>query len=274
MRSLLLLTALGCLIGCRERLPETPGLEKARGLMSAAPSAEPVEGRSLTPPPQLEKALTGGRLVFQDNFERPSLGTDWVARTPNWRLEGGEVVNTFAKNAGLWLTRELPKGDVRIEFDVRSDPYPRKGNDGKSHEVFEGDLKCEAFNLAQKHQSGYVFIFGGWQNSRNRIARLEEHGKGTGARVVDGPGLKVEPSKTYRMKVLRVGKVLGWYAGERYLAHMVDDDLIQGPWFGFNNWTSHLTFDNLAVYALDAPAPRTGKPAPRVRGGAAPPPRR
>ncbi len=138
-------------------------------------------------------------------------------------------------------------GDVRIEFDARSDEFERKGKT-----VFPGDLKCEAFTVSPEHQTGYVFIFGGWSNRVNRIARLEEHGEGDGARIVDGPKHKVKAGHTYRMKVVRVGKVMAWYADDVYLAHMEDPELIEGRHFGFNNWRSRLTFDNLAVYSLDS----------------------
>ena len=187
--------------------------------------------------------------MFTDDFERTALGDRWTAESPQWRLVDGTIINHHADNAGFWLKERLPTGDVRIEFDVRSDPFNKKVK-GKTTEVFPGDLKCEAFNQEPSHQTGYVLIFGGWNNQVNRIARLEEHGDGEGARIEDGAGYPVQPGQTYRMKVIRVGNTIAWYANDTHLVHMTDDDFINGRYFGFNNWRSRLTFDNVEVYKL------------------------
>ena len=101
-----------------------------------------------------------------------------------------------------------------------------------------------------------MFIFGGWKNTANRIARIEEHAKGKGALVVDGPPHAVKANQTYRMKVLRVGSTLAWYANDKWLAHYTDPNPISGRYFSFNNWAAHVYFDNLVVYSLDT-APKT-----------------
>ena len=261
MRSLRALILLSALVACRERLPETPRLAQARDLLAAGPAAGAGPMRVGAAPEALAAKLKGGRLVFKDDFERTDLGSKWKAASPEWKLQDGEIVNTFAENKGLWLLEKLPPGDVRIEFDVRSDPFQKKVQDGSLREEFPGDLKCEAFNTEPDHQKGYIFIFGGWQNRVNRIARLEEHGNGEGAQVVDGPPHAVEAGHTYHMKLLRIDNTLAYYADDESLVHFTDPRLIRGSYFGFNNWHSHLTFDNVAVYALDggpkkAPEPR------------------
>jgi hypothetical protein len=251
------LAALGVLLllasSCRERHPDTPGLDKARAL-SGAVSASKAGGsvrRVGKAPDGFDKHLTGGKVVFEDDFDRKTPGENYKAETKRWRMVDGQIINKHADNKGFWLLKPLPKGNVRIEFDVRSDSFEKKQQDGSKKEVFPGDLKCEAFNMTPDHQTGYVFIFGGWNNRTNRIARLEEHGDGDGAWVADGPtGNPVEAGHTYRMKIVRVGKTMAWYADDKYLTHMEDPQLIEGQHFGFNNWRSHLTFDNLAVVKL------------------------
>lgn len=266
------LVALACavclLVSCRERYPETEKLARARNLQSQGGGGS--MSRSMTAPDGFESQLKGGKLVFSDDFERDEPGPKWKAETSQWVMTGGTVTNKHADNKGFWLLEKLPTGDVRIEFDVRSDSFTKKDRSGKSSETFPGDLKCEAFNEEPTHQTGYVFIFGGWSNKVNRIARLEEHGDGPGARVVDGPKHAVKKGHTYRMKVVRVGKTIAWYADDKYLVHMTDDKLIRGRHFGLNNWRSHLTFDNVAVYSLPAPkAPpkRTTPPNGTPKGG-------
>ena len=257
--------------GCRERLPETPRLIEARKLNSATTAPESHVRRAGAGTDALKKALTGGKLVFSDAFNRRELGVKWRAGDPHWSVVGNEVVNPFAENKGLWLLGPLPVGDVRIEFDARSDPYPVKGPSGDTHEEFPGDLKCEAFNKTTAHQQGYIFIFGGWQNHVNRIARLEEHGSGEGAQVTDGPPNPVKPAKTYRMKIVRVGSTIAFYADDVQLASFTDGEFIEGRHFGFNNWRAHVTFDNVAVYALDSAKPTAAKGAAPVKArGSAP----
>ncbi len=247
MKLLLAATLIWCILGCRERYPDTTALERARTHRTAATSGRGVIESG--PPEAITARLTGGTLFFSDDFERDMLGPEWNASASTWKLVDGTIVNHHADNAGFWLLKELPEGDIRIEFDVRSDSYSTRKN-GKTAEVFPGDLKCEAFNTKPKHQTGYVFIYGGWNNQINRIARLEEHGDGEGARVEDGVSQKVVAGQTYRMKVIRVGNTVAWYADTTYLAHMTDEDFISGRYFGFNNWRSHLTFDNVEVFAL------------------------
>ena len=72
-------------------------------------------------------------------------------------------------NHPVWLNRELPDA-VRVEFDAWA-------------ETDEGDIKVELAGdgvsfakTASYTATGYVFIFGGWNNSLNVIARLDEHG--------------------------------------------------------------------------------------------------
>ena len=267
MRRAALLTVWAVLLtfGCRERLPETKRLAEARQAQQGGGATGMLQASA--PPPFLEKALTGGRLLFEDDFERAEIGDKWKVHSPNWRLTTGEIVNKGAENKGtnnkgMFLLWKLPeKGDLRIEFDVRSDSFTRKDRSGKKTETFPGDIKAEAFNRAPKHHGiGYVFIFGGWHNRHNRVARMEEHGKGAGAVVVNGPARKVKQGHTYRMKVLRVGSTVAWYADDAYLVHYTDSALIRGPHFGFNNWQSALTFDNLKIYAVDPPTAKKAKP--------------
>jgi hypothetical protein len=253
------------LAGCAERYPDTPKLQEARAL-EAAGTQRATGGRTRTagPPAELARALKGGRKVFEDQFDRVDFGPNWKIETPDWRIEAGEVHNRQADNAGAWLLEKLPDGDVRIEYDARSMPFVQEVK-GKKQETFPGDMKCEAWNTEPTHQRGYVFIFGGWNNRVNRIARIEEHGNGPGAWVQDGPPRPVEAGHVYRMKIIRVGKTVAFYADDQYLGHATDADFIEGRYFGFNNWRSHLIFDNLAVYLLSgAPeaAPKT-PPAPQ-----------
>jgi hypothetical protein len=94
-----------------------------------------------------------------------------------------------------------------------------------------------------------VVIFGGWRNSLNVLARMNEHG----ADRVVGPAYKVVPNKTYHMKIERRGATIGAWVDGRPLVSMTDPNPLTGPGhdhFGLNNWEATLSFDNLRIRPL------------------------
>src|SRR5690606_29872568 len=114
-----------------------------------------------------------------------------------YRIEDGELRVEGAKNRPLWLARKLPR-DVRVEFTARS-------------ESPSGDIKVELFGdgvskatSTSYTASGYVIIFGGWNNTVNTIARMDEHGSD---RVI-GKAKRVERGKNYRFLIERRGNLL------------------------------------------------------------------
>jgi hypothetical protein len=183
-----------------------------------------------------------GPAGFSDDFDRQDLGDAWNNTGASYAIRDGKLRIKGARNKPLWLRRTLPR-DVRIELDVRSDSP-------------EGDIKLELFgdgvSKAEKASytaSGYVVIFGGWNNSLNVLARRNEHGED---RVV-GPAYKVVQGKTYPMKIERRGGTITVWVAERELLRMTDPNPLEGlgqDHFGFNNWQSELWFDNLRIHPL------------------------
>ncbi len=189
--------------------------------------------------PQGDPGIGAG---FFDDFERSQLGPSYDKTGGNWRIEHGQLRVQGAKNHPLWLLRTLPS-EVRIEFDARS-------------ESPEGDIKVEVFGDGASHAkaehyeaTSYVIIFGGWSNSRNVLARMDEHGDD---RVLGRP-LEVEPGRTYHFVIERVGGTLSVWVDGQLLVEMDDPEPLRGrghDHFGFNNWQSELWFDNLKVTPL------------------------
>ena len=179
---------------------------------------------------------------FVDDFERPQIGAAYKQTGGNWRIEAGELRVQGAKNHPLWLLRTLSR-DVQVEFDVRS-------------ESPEGDIKVEIFgdgasyaNSDSYTATSYVIIFGGWNNARNVLARMDEHGRD---RVVGEPR-KVEPGRVYRFRIERIDGILTVWVDDDVLLKMGDSEPLKGrghDHFGFNNWQSELVFDNLKVTPL------------------------
>jgi hypothetical protein len=189
--------------------------------------------------PRGDPALDG---TFEDDFERKDLGPLWRNTGGPYAIVNGELKIRGARNKPLWLRRTLPR-DARIEFDVRS-------------ESPEGDIKVEVYGdgtsraTAESYTAtSYVVIFGGWSNSLNLIARLDEHASD---RAI-GPRRKVEPSHKYHMKIERNGDTITAWADGQQLAQMKDKDPLWGPGhdhFAINNWSSELYFDNLKITPL------------------------
>ncbi len=187
--------------------------------------------------PQTDPVI--GPSGYTDDFERQTLGDHWNNTGGPYEIRSGMLHVQGARNKPLWLRRVLPR-DVRIEFDVRSDSP-------------EGDIKVELFGdgvssaeSTSYTATSYVVIFGGWNNSLNVLARMDEHAKD---RVV-GPSYKVNPGRTYRMKVERRGKTIKAWVDDRELLKMVDPKPLSGrghDHFAFNNWSSDLWFDNLRI---------------------------
>ena len=181
--------------------------------------------------------VTGPR--FADDFERSRLGPDWWSAGGHWQIRDGELWSPAARNNPLWLRMRLPR-DVAIEFDARSETAggPRAG-----------DIKVELFGDGRDHSSGYVLVFGGWGNETSVIARLDEHGSDRSERK----DRRVEPGRTYHMRLERRGRELRWFVdGELFLAY--DDPApLEGKGhdrFGFSSWDADLFFDRLRVEPL------------------------
>jgi hypothetical protein len=179
---------------------------------------------------------------FHDDFERADLGSDWSITGGSWATRNGQLRIRSARNKPLWLRRTLPN-DVRIQFDVHS-------------ESPMGDIKVEVFGdgvskaeTTSYTATSYVVIFGGWMNTLNVIARLNEHGDD---RVV-GPPYKVVQGKAYHMKIERRGSTIEAWVDDHELAKMTDPKPLSGPGhdhFAFNDWEAELWFDNLRIDAL------------------------
>lgn len=190
--------------------------------------------------PQGDPTIAGA--PFRDDFSRSELGPLWNNTGGPWRIVDGRLTVQGARNHPLWLRRRLPR-DVRIEFDARS-ASP------------DGDLKVEVFGdgvssarTASYTATSYVVIFGGWRNTLDVLARMDEHG----ADRVERPSRRVVPGQTYRFKIERRGNHIQVFVDGSLLVEMRDDQPLEGrghDHFGFNDWDAPVSFDNLVITPL------------------------
>lgn len=197
------------------------------GVLGSLWSCESKKRARLNP----TEGLTGGVLVFEDDFERAEPGESWLNRSGRWRIEAGRLRVQNDRNEGLWLNEPLP-ARVRVEFDAVA-------------ESEEGDIKFEIFAAEQRHQTGYVVIMGGWRNTVSIIARLDEHGDD---RLE--AGIRADKGRTYHFTVVRTDNSLRWYVDGKLALQYRDEEPLRGNYFAFSDWTAPITFDNFKVYQL------------------------
>ena len=217
--------------------PDRPLSWRGRGALLACVLATSAALLHLAVRGEAPVSVQGPR--FEDRFDRSALGPSWFTTGMHWRIAGGELWAPEAKNNPLWLRMRLPP-EVAVEFDARSETTT---GDRK------GDIKFEIFGDGRNHASGYVCIFGGWNNTVSVIARQDEHG----ALRKERKDRKVEAHRTYHMRVERRGQRLRWLIdGEPFLEYD-DPHPLAGPGhdrFAFSGWAADLFFDNLRVEPL------------------------
>jgi hypothetical protein len=174
-------------------------------------------------------------IPFADDFERVETGPNYFTVGGHWRIENGVLHAPGAKHNPLWLKASLPD-DVAVEFDARSDSA-------------EGDIQWEIFGNGRDHASGYVVVFGGWNNTTSVIARLDEMGRDR----KENRNLKVVKGKTYHMRMQRKGTLLQWFADGVLQMEWDDPAPLRGRGhdrFGFSSWEADIYFDNLRITPL------------------------
>lgn len=184
----------------------------------------------------------GGEVIFRDAFDRETLGTDWNPTGDGWALENGVLKTRDLRNHPIWLTKALPD-DVRIEFDAW--PQSDEG-DVKVELAGDGQSKATSMNYVA---SGYVVIFGGWNNTLNVIARQSEHGRNR--ETTSEP--KVDPDRRHHFSITRYGTEILWEVDGREVLVYEDPHPLRGEGhrhFAFSGWEAEVHFDNLVIEAL------------------------
>jgi hypothetical protein len=188
-----------------------------------------------------DEAITG---PYSETFDRALLGPGWTNTGADYRIADGRLVVSNAYNHPAWLRKKLPR-DASIELDVQSNSPA-------------GDIKVELYGDGQSFDpdkgsyvsSGYVLIFGGWNNSLSVICRNNEHDDGRKAERHD---VRVVPGRRYHWSITRRGGAIDWAIdGQPFLA-WTDPDPLAGAGhehLGVNDWQSEVSFDNLNVRPL------------------------
>ncbi len=123
----------------------------------------------------------GWELFFEDDFDRDELGDDWEVVDGNWKVEEGYLRGSGCLISSRGFPGEDPPGFQRLEFEARTDVQPIMLIPGMTPEVSVGDLSSIIHAQSPEEAegsiwgSGYFFQFGGFHNTRNRIARKDNN---------------------------------------------------------------------------------------------------
>ncbi|MEM9461340.1 MAG: hypothetical protein AAGF11_44660 [Myxococcota bacterium] len=183
-----------------------------------------------------------GVVLFSDDFERDTLGPQWAPSGPGAAIERGVLKVEGLQNHPVWLTKSLPD-DVRIEFDAWATT-----EEGDIKVELAGDGKSSATSLNYV-ATGYVVLFGGWNNTLNAIVRRNEHGRKRQTNTEP----KVEPGRRYHFTIVRTGSELRWELDGREILSYEDEAPLRGKGhdhFAFSGWDAQTHFDNLVIEAL------------------------
>jgi hypothetical protein len=193
--------------------------------------------RQPDPPP-----ITG---PWSDSFDRKEIGPEYYATADVYAIREGNLTVANAYNHPLWLRKKLPR-DAAIELDLWSNSPA-------------GDIKVEAWGDGRSYahdkgaytSTGYVFVMGGWNNSKNILAKGNEHG----SEVVERRLPRVELGRKVHWKIVRKGTRVDWYVDDMTTPFLSLDDPapLEGKghdYFAFNDWESELHFDNLTITPL------------------------
>jgi hypothetical protein len=183
-----------------------------------------------------------GRELFRDAFDRTELGPDWITTGEGASIEGGMLKLRGVQNHPVWLDRALPD-NLRIEFDAWA-----TSEEGDIKVELAGDGKSAATSINYV-ATGYVVIFGGWNNTTNAIVRRNEHGKDQ----VGTSEPTVLPDRRYHITLTRIGPEIRWEVDGREILSYEDPRPLVGPaqdHFAFSGWEAETHFDNLVIEAL------------------------
>jgi hypothetical protein len=178
---------------------------------------------------------------FADEFERADVGSDWHNTGAEYSTTGGKLNIKGAHNHPLWLRRKLPP-NVVIELDAVS-----RSPSGDLKIELMGDGESFDPDRGQYNATGYMFVFGGWNNSLSIISKQGEHDDAVKASRKEPA---VEPGRVYHWTITKRGGVLDWQIDGKPFLQYLDPQPLSGPgheFFAINNWETDVSYDNIKI---------------------------
>jgi len=213
-----------------------------------APGGEPLDGVTIVPAAELSKRPcfapparpgglavapetpqhTGGvnwKLVYADNFDRPTLGPRWVVGSGDWKIAEGVL---YSSGIAFLCYGEKVAAPVRIEYDARAAKDP-------------GDLSACWLKDPKENQGGLLFGFG---SNGNTLVKFVWNGE----QVAQSGGPLVKPNTWHHViaQVLPSGKVQLIVDDQMALEHQLTPGEAKFP--GIWSWGAEGLFRRVRVY--------------------------
>jgi hypothetical protein len=183
-------------------------------------------------------------LVFEDNFNRAEVGSDWVIQGKSEIVDGR--LKYGLEGSHLAMINRSFSPDVRIEFDAQ--PAPEKAPCDLSV-----GLSCG--KSAGGYGTGYLVAFGGNYNMLNQI----QGGRDMKWIQDYNPKKKIVPGQVHHICGMKEGKTITLEVDNEVLVTATDHQPLGGPGFdgvGLMTWNGMLA-DNVKVYERKTKHPDT-----------------
>ncbi len=186
-------------------------------------------------------------LVFEEDFSDPRrVESHWeiVSNGGQWEVKNGEL-HMWGGGPQVAIIKLPIAGDIRLEFECRQESD------------FLNDVSCfiaalpDGDRLKTVPTSGYLFQYGGNNNTRNAIWRPV-----TGA-LWDEKAAPLVKGRRYTVQARRIGGRLTYSIDGMAVIDITDPQPLVGEdrkVVGLYGWTADTYWDNVRVYRLGEPA--------------------
>jgi serine/threonine protein kinase len=176
------------------------------------------------------------RLIIQENFSDPAIGSRWESNGP-MTVEGGEL---RVKEMDQCVRLKTPVlGDVRLVFDCRQE--------SENLSDISCFLSAPRSPLETATVGGYFFQYGGMLNQRISL-------RGPKGVLWDACASPLIRGRRFHVEATKVGRQLTLAVDGRTVIDWTDEQFVSGPdraFVGFYNYMTDTRYSNIRVYAHD-----------------------
>lgn len=200
-------------------------------------------------------------LLFEDDFERTSIGNNWIierdsADLPGVYVKDGRLYLESHDGITVWYKEKL-KGNIRIEYDRRV--VMEEGKHDRLSDLNQFWMATDPGNRMFSRKGGfreydslqmYYCGFGGNYNSTTRLRRYDGRGKQELVGEYTDSSHLLTANKTYHIEITcREGISVFRVDGELFFDYTDKYPFSEG-WFGWRSTRSRQWIDNLRIWSI------------------------
>jgi hypothetical protein len=169
-------------------------------------------------------------------------GGEWLVTNrwrcdPRWSFFGGESKDGAA---AIWNKARFD-GDLTVEFAAGIRHQQRGGG----YDRYASDMNVVICGDGRSLNSGYGFIFGGWDNSRTAVTRKGKVVKKSG-KIIPTGGMH---RRWFYYKIVRRGGRLRYYVDNELVLDYIDPDPLPGGQMALWTWQNGLMIARVRIAA-------------------------